>query len=147
MERAPPLTRPIRCPPFGYSLCPWLATFCWRNPLKFWDERSRPVRDALRCELQNVFTKERDGLVQNWGTHAVLCNPLRRTDARWARKCHAAALNGATVALPTHTRTDTRRVHDWVYRCEADPVRTRPLEIRRRQAVCAFPSMVAIFKR
>jgi site-specific DNA-methyltransferase (adenine-specific) len=65
----------------------------------------------------------------------------------WASKCHDGAVNGATVVLLAHSRTDTRWFHDWVYQRAAEIrfVRGR-LRFGDGKQSAPFPSLVAIFK-
>jgi len=107
-----------------------------------------PCATAQNAKCARFFTKEDDGLAQDWGKHVVFCNPpYGKEIRRWARKCHVAALEGATVVLLVHSRTDTRWFHEWVYHRAAEIrfVRGR-LKFGDGKQSAPFPSMVAIFK-
>jgi len=107
-----------------------------------------PCATLQNAKCAKFFTAGDDGLVQDWGTHTVFCNPPYGKDMRrWAQKCHDAAINGATVVLLAHSRTDTRWFQDWVYRRAADIrfVRGR-LKFGDGKQSAPFPSLVAIFK-
>jgi phage N-6-adenine-methyltransferase len=69
--------------------------------------------DNAKCVL--FFTKEQNGLAQDWGRHRVFCNPPYREIRKWARKCFEASQGGALVVLLVPVRTDTRWFHDWVH--------------------------------
>ena len=104
------------------------------------------TRANAKCA--KFFTKEQNGLCQDWGAETVFCNPPYGTQMHaWARKCHEAAVTGATVVMLAHSRTDTRWFHDWVYRNAAEIrfVRGR-LKFGDGKQSAPFPSMVAIFK-
>jgi site-specific DNA-methyltransferase (adenine-specific) len=104
------------------------------------------THENAKCSL--FFTKEQDGLKQDWGRHRVFCNPpYGRQMREWGRKCHEAALAGAVVVLLAHARTDTRWFHDWVYgkASEIRFVRGR-LKFGDGMHCAPFPSLVAIFR-
>ncbi len=127
----------------------------WPTPRQFFD--------ALHCEFhfsldpcattrnatcRRYFTKAQDGLLQDWGTHVVFCNPpYGPTMCEWARKCYQASLQGATVVLLAHARTDTRWFHDWVYGRAAELrfIRGR-LRFGDGKQSAPFPSLVAVFR-
>ena len=107
-----------------------------------------PCATAANAKCARFFTKADNGLLQDWGSDVVFCNPpYGKQIPDWARKCHDAALNGATVVLLAHSRTDTRWFHDWVYQRAAEIrfVRGR-LKFGNRNQSAPFPSLVAIFK-
>lgn len=104
------------------------------------------TRENAKCP--SYFTKTENGLLQDWGTHVVFCNPpYGRQIAAWAEKCHAAARRGATVVLLAHARTDTRWFHDFVYgkATEIRFVRGR-LRFGDGSQSAPFPSLVAIYR-
>lgn len=99
-----------------------------------------------KCKL--FFTKEDEGLIQDWGRNVVFCNPpYGRTMRQWARKCYDASQAGATVVLLAHSRTDTIWFHDWVYRkaSEIRFVRGR-LKFGDGKQPAPFPSLVAVYR-
>jgi hypothetical protein len=64
----------------------------------------------------------------------------------WAAKCYEASLQGATVVLLAHARTDTIWFHDWVYgKAELRFVRGR-LKCGDRQQSAPFPSLIAVYR-
>jgi phage N-6-adenine-methyltransferase len=99
------------------------ATDEWPTPPAFFAQLDRRYRftldpcatsDNAKCPL--YFTREQDGLKQDWGTHRVFCNPPygRRTIGAWVRKCFESSQGGALVVLLVPARTDTRWYHDWI---------------------------------
>ena len=107
-----------------------------------------PCATAANAKCEKFFTKQQNGLLEDWGTEIVFCNPPYGVQMRaWARKCHDAALGGATVVLLAHSRTDTRWFHDWVY-CRAAEIRfvRGRLKFGDGKQSAPFPSLVAIFK-
>jgi phage N-6-adenine-methyltransferase len=130
------------------------ATDEWPTPQAFFDKLDRryhftldPCATPENAKCPIYFTREQDGLKQDWGTHRVFCNPpySRATTHRWARKCFEASQGGAMVVLLVPARTDTRWVHDWVHgKADVKFVRGR-LRFGEAEASAPFPSMLAVY--
>ncbi len=105
---------------------------------------SRAAQAVVKAE--RFFTKEQDGLKQDWGTHRVFCNPpYGRAIGAWARKCFEASQGGALVVLLVPARTCTRWFHDWVQgKAEVKFIRGR-LRFGEADAGAPFPSMLATY--
>ena len=126
----------------------------WPTPQAFFDQLNRefkftldPCASAENAKCRWFFTREDDGLKQNWRSHRVFCNPpYGKTMRDWARKCFEASEGGALVALLAHARTDTRWFHDWVYG-KADEIRfvRGRLKFGDGSQSAPFPSLIAIF--
>ena len=102
--------------------------------------------ENAKCEV--FYTKEDEGLIQDWDKHIAFCNPpYGKTMRMWARKCYEASLAGATVVLLAHARTDTVWFHDWVYGMAAEIrfVRGR-LKFGDGKQSAPFPSLVAVYR-
>src|SRR6266498_3450640 len=124
----------------------------WQASLRclWWYGRSGTLAttSAKNAKCQTFFTKEDDGLKQDWENHRVFCNPpYGRTMREWARKCYEASQRGALVVLLAHARTDTRWFQDWVFgrAHEIRFVRGR-LKFGDGTQSAPFPSMIAIFR-
>jgi phage N-6-adenine-methyltransferase len=129
------------------------ATDEWPTPQAFFDKLNRRHRftldpcatsDNAKCPL--YFTREQDGLKQDWGTHRVFCNPpYGRTMRAWARKCFESSQRGALVVLLVTARTDTRWFHDWVRgKAEVEFIRGR-LKFGKADNCAPFSSMLAVY--
>jgi len=129
------------------------ATDEWPTPPAFFAKLNRRYQftldpcataDNAKCAL--YFTKEQDGLKQNWGRHRVFCNPPYGREVRkWARKCFEASQGRALVVLFVPARTDTRWFHDWVHgKAEVTFVRGR-LRFGNSDTSAPFPSMLAVY--
>ena len=126
----------------------------WPTPQAFFDQLNRefkftldPCASAENAKCRWFYTREDDGLKQNWRSHRVFCNPpYGKTMRDWARKCFEASEGGALVALLAHARTDTRWFHDWVYG-KADEIRfvRGRLKFGDGSQSAPFPSLIAIF--
>jgi site-specific DNA-methyltransferase (adenine-specific) len=75
-----------------------------------------PCATAENAKCKKFFTKEDDGLIQNWKKYRVFCNPpfTRGQAGKWARKAYEAAQVGALVVLLVPARTGTKWFQDWV---------------------------------
>ncbi|QHP74115.1 adenine methyltransferase [Bradyrhizobium sp. LCT2] len=126
----------------------------WPTPRSFFNELNAEFRftlDPCASEANTTcpifFTKEENGLMQDWKNHRVFCNPpYGKTMREWARKCYQASREGALVVLLAHARTDTRWFHEWVYdkAHEIRFVRGR-LKFGDGRQSAPFPSMIAVF--
>jgi site-specific DNA-methyltransferase (adenine-specific) len=129
------------------------ATEEWPTPRALFAKLNRHFRftldpcatpDNATCPL--YFTKEQDGLKQDWGTHRVFCNPPYGTMiGAWARKCFQASRDGALVVLLVPARTDTNRYHRWMQdKAKLHFVPGR-LRFGKANTSAPFPSMLAIY--
>lgn len=127
----------------------------WPTPRQFFEALNSefhfsldPCATPRNAKCRRYFTKAQDGLLQDWGDHTVFCNPpYGRCMRDWARKCYLSSLQGATVVLLAHARTDTRWFHDWVYGRAAELrfIRGR-LKFGDGEQSAPFPSLVAVFR-
>ena len=126
----------------------------WPTPMTFFDTLNQefgftldPCATSQNAKCRRYFTKQENGLDQDWGSHVVFCNPpYGKVMSQWARKCFEASLMGATVVLLAHSRTDTRWFHDWVYgkACEIRFVKGR-LKFGNAKTSAPFPSLVSVY--
>ena len=98
-----------------------------------------------KCD--HYFTKEQDGLKQDWSGEVVFCNPPYSCIAKWVEKAYREALQDkTTVVLLIPARTDTRYFHDFIlHRSEIRFIRGR-LKFSRHVYNAPFPSMIVIFR-
>jgi phage N-6-adenine-methyltransferase len=125
----------------------------WPTPRAFFAKLDRryhfsldPCATAENATCPVFFTKEDDGLKQDWGNHRVFCNPpYGRAIGAWVRKCFEASQGGALVVLLVPARTCTRWFHDWVQdKAEVTFIRGR-LRFGEADAGAPFPSMLATY--
>lgn len=123
----------------------------WATPQDFYDELNSEFHFTLdvcataeNTKCQKYFTKEENGLLQDWGNETVWCNPpYGKNIAKWCEKCYH---HKATAVLLVHSRTDTRWFHDWVYhKAELRFVKGR-LKFGGSKNSAPFPSMIAIYR-
>ncbi len=127
----------------------------WPTPKLFFQTLHREFRftldpcakpDSAKCK--RFFTKAQNGLIQDWKSHRVFCNPPYGREMRqWAQKCFVASQAGALVVLLAHARTDTRWFHEWVYG-KADEIRFVRGRLKFGDGImpAPFPSLLAIYR-
>lgn len=126
----------------------------WPTPQAFFDQLHAefsftldPCATPANAKCRQYFTRESDGLSQDWGQHVVFCNPPYGRDMqRWAAKCLDASRQGATVVLLAHARTDTKWFHSFVHgKAELRFVCGR-LKFGDGRQPAPFPSLVAVYR-
>jgi len=97
------------------------------------------------AKCKRYFTKEQDGLAQEW-SGTVWCNPpYGRTIKHWVAKGFDSAKRGATVVLLVPARTDTVWFQDYCLRGEVRFIRGR-LKFGDCKNSAPFPSALVIFR-
>ena len=130
------------------------ATDEWATPSKTFQDLDAEFHFTLdpcathenhKCPA--YFTKEQDGLAQDWGGHKVFCNPpYGRAIGVWVRKAAEESRKpGTLVVMLIPARTDTAYFHDYIYH-KAREVRFIRGRLRFNDAGPApFPSMIVVF--
>ena len=130
------------------------TTDLWATPQDFFDELNEEFEFTLdpcatpdNAKCAKFFTKEQDGLKQDWTGERVFCNPpYGRAIGAWVKKCHDEAQKGTLVVMLIPARTDTSYFHDYIYhKAELRFIRGR-LKFGGSSQGAPFPSMVVIFK-
>ncbi len=98
-----------------------------------------------KCE--RYFTKDQNGLNQNWGGERVFCNPPYSKISDWVRKCYEESIkDGTLVVMLIPSRTDTKYFHDYIlHRSEIRFIKGR-LTFGEEKYHAPFPSMIVIFR-
>ena len=134
----------------------------WETPFNLFEQLHKEfdftidvAASETNHKLPRYYTKDTDGLAQNWAGERVFCNPpySRKTNtnpgqAAWIEKAYKESLRGALVVLLIPARTDTKAFHDYIL----PYAKIRFLPGRLRFEVdgvpkdgAPFPSMVVIF--
>ena len=94
------------------------------------------------------FTKEQDGLTQDWQGETVWCNPpYGKQIGDWMRRLYEFSTGGGTAVALVPARTDTRWFHDFVYKkAEIRFIKGR-IKFGTSKYNAPFPSMVVIYKQ
>lgn len=127
----------------------------WATPQDFYDKLDSefhftldPCADKNNHKCKKYYTKEDDGLLQDWGGETVFCNPLYgRQISKWVEKCFNESRKDKTiVVMLIPARTDTKYFHQYIYnKAELRFVKGR-LKFGDSKANAPFPSMVVIFR-
>ena len=107
-----------------------------------------PCADKNNHKCKKYYTKEDDGLLQDWGGETVFCNPpYGRQISKWVEKCFNESRKDKTiVVMLIPARTDTKYFHQYIYnKAELRFVKGR-LKFGDSKANAPFPSMVVIFR-
>lgn len=129
------------------------ATEEWATPKDFFDALDAEFHftldpcstdDNAKCEKH--YTKEQDGLSQDWTGERVFCNPpYGREMPRWIAKCAEHGMRGGIAVMLIPARTDTRAFHEYIYhKAEIRFIRGR-LKFGGAKNSAPFPSMVVVY--
>lgn len=128
----------------------------WATPQDLFDKLNAefhftldPCADDSNHKCERYFTKEQDGLMQDWSGEIVFCNPpYGREVSKWVRKCFNEVYAGgclcAVMLVPA--RTDTRWFHEYIYhKADVRFIKGR-LKFGGSNNSAPFPSMVVVFR-
>ena len=127
------------------------ATDLWSTPQDFFDKLNAKYAftldvcatpDNAKCE--KFFTKDDDGLVQDWYGTCWMNPPYGRTIGQWVRKAHKSSQSGATVVCLLPARTDTAWWHDFAAKGQVEFIRGR-LKFGDAKNLAPFPSALVVF--
>ncbi len=99
--------------------------------------------DNAKC-LQ-YYTKEQDGLRQEWRGVCWMNPPYGREIGKWVEKAYKSALKGATVVCLLPARTDTSWWHDYCMKGRIEFIRGR-VKFGNSKHGAPFPSAIVIFE-
>ena len=106
-----------------------------------------PCASEENHKCAKYFTKEENGLLQDWGGQRVYCNPpYGRTVGNWVEKAAKESRKENTiVVMLLPARTDTKWFHEYIYgRATIRFIRGR-LKFGGSKNSAPFPSMIVIF--
>lgn len=126
----------------------------WETPLDFfrkWDAQYHFDLDvcatAENAKCKRFFTREDDGLSQEWGGCCWMNPPYGRGIGEWVKKAYDTATNGlGTVVCLLPARTDTSWWHDYCMEGNITFVRGR-LKFGGCKNSAPFPSAVVVFEK
>lgn len=100
-----------------------------------------PCATPENAKCKKYYTREQDGLSQDWTGEVVFMNPpYGREIGKWVEKLSEV---GGVALLPA--RTDTRWFHDYIYnKAEIRFIKGR-LKFGGAKNSAPFPSMVVVF--
>lgn len=136
------------------TACMSSKTDNWATPQDFFDKLNEefhftldPCADSKNHKCDLFFTKEQNGLNQDWG-HTVFCNPpYGREISKWVKYSYEQSKKDkTTVVMLIPARTDTRYFHEYIYhKAEIRFIKGR-LKFGDATQSAPFPSMVVIYK-
>lgn len=100
--------------------------------------------DNAKCA--RYFTKETDGLSQEWSGVVWMNPPYGRGIGAWVKKAYESAQQGAIVACLVPARTDTAWWHDYAMLGHIEFIRGR-LKFGGALNSAPFPSALVIFPK
>lgn len=123
----------------------------WATPQDFFDKLNDEFNFTLdpcatpdNAKCKKFYTKEDDGLTQDWSGEIVFCNPpYGREIKRWVKKAYES---NATTAMLIPARTDTSYWHEYIHgKAEVRFIKGR-LKFGGSKNSAPFPSAVVIFR-
>ena len=127
-------------------------TDLWSTPQNLFVELNKEFQfdldtcaDDSNHKCDKYFTRELDGLKQNWGGCRAYCNPpYGREIGKWVKK---ASESETLVVMLLPARTDTKWFHDYIYgKAEIRFIKGR-LKFGDCKNSAPFPSMIVIFNK
>ena len=127
-------------------------TDLWSTPQELFDDLDRVYRfDVDVCatpenaKCSTFYTKEQDGLAQEWRGTCWMNPPYGREIGRWVAKARRSAEeNGATVVCLLPARTDTRWWHEHCSLGHVTFIKGR-LKFGGSKNGAPFPSAIVVF--
>lgn len=129
-------------------------TDAWATPQCFFDRLDDefnfvldPCADELNAKCSKYYTKEDDGLSQDWdvGGNVFMNPPYGRVIGVWIRKAYTESCKGVKVVALIPARTDTRYWHEYVMRAEEIRLVRGRLKFGDGSNSAPFPSAVVVF--
>lgn len=126
----------------------------WGTPQELFNELNEEFHFTLdpcstdeNAKCEKHYTKEQDGLKQDWTGETVYCNPpYGKEITGWVQKCYEHFVGGGTAVMLIPARTDTKWFHDWVWgKSEIRFIRGR-LKYNDGKGRAPFPSMLVIYR-
>ena len=127
----------------------------WATPQDFFDKLNEefhftldPCADEVNHKCDKFFTREQDGLSQDWGGNVVFCNPpYGKEIADWVQYSYEQSKKpNTTVVMLIPARTDTRYFHNYIYgKAEIRFIKGR-LKFGDATSAAPFPSMVVVYR-
>jgi phage N-6-adenine-methyltransferase len=123
----------------------------WATPSDFYAELNKQYdfdldvcASAENAKCQRYFTREVDGLAQEWHGVCWMNPPYGRTIGAWMAKAVESWRAGATVVCLVPARTDTAWWHDYAMQGKITFIRGR-LKFGGHKNAAPFPSALVVF--
>lgn len=130
----------------------------WTTPQELFDKLNQefnftldPCSNGENAKCEKFYTKEDNGLLQDWGGERVFVNPpysKKGKQDQWVEKCYTESRKPDTVVVALlPARTDTKRFHEYIL--NKAEIRFLPgrLKFGGAKNTAPFPSMIVIWRR
>lgn len=95
----------------------------WSTPQDFFDKLNKEFHFTLdpcatheNHKCNHYFTKDDNGLAQDWSGETVFCNPpYGKSLKAWVEKCYEESKKGTVIVMLIPSRTDTQYFHQYIY--------------------------------
>lgn len=128
------------------------ATCEWETPQEFFDRLNDQYHFDLdvcatpeNAKCERYFTREQDGLDQEWSGCCWMNPPYGKEIGNWMRKAYERMFGGATVVCLVPARTDTAWWHDYAMKGKITFIRGR-LKFGGQKKPAPFPSAIVVFE-
>lgn len=109
-----------------------------------------PCADETNHKCDLYYTREQDGLKQDWsGKRAFINPPYGKETALWVKKAHDEVLYGDCLlaVMLLAARTDTKYFHEYIYhKAEIRFLKGR-IKFGGSKNAAPFPSMIVIYRK
>lgn len=128
-------------------------TDLWSTPQAFFDKYNEQYHFTLdvcatdeNAKCEHYYTKEIDGLKQEWFGVCWMNPPYGRDIKHWIRKAYESSIkNNTTVVCLLPARTDTAWWHDYCVRAKSIEFIRGRLKFGDSKNSAPFPSVVVVF--
>jgi len=127
----------------------------WSTPQDFYERLNNrfnfdldPCCTSETAKCENYFTKDDDGLIQDWSGHRTFMNPpYGREIGKWIKKAYEEGLKPNTqVVCLIPSRTDTKYWHNYCMKASEIYFIKGRLKFGNSKNAAPFPSAVVIFR-
>ena len=126
----------------------------WATPKSFFEELNKefkftldPCATDFNHKCNNYFTKEEDGLKQDWSKYRVFCNPpYGREIGKWVEKAYNENKKGTFIVMLLPARTDTKWFHNFIYKQHEIRFIKGRLKFNDGKQSAPFPSMIVVMQ-
>ena len=128
-------------------------TELWATPMDFFQKWSDSIggfdldvcANQENAKCQKFFSKEDDGLSQDWNGKCWMNPPYGKEIGYWMKKAYESSQRGATVVCLVPSRTDTKWWHDYAMKGKITFIKGR-LKFGNSKNSAPFPSAVVVFE-
>jgi phage N-6-adenine-methyltransferase len=100
---------------------------------------------AENAKCSKYYTKDADGLKQDWSNEICWMNPPYGADIKkWMKKAYEESLNGTRIVCLVPSRTDTAWWHEYAAKGKCVFIRGR-LKFKGAESSAPFPSALVIY--